>query len=222
MRLFGSPLPFSIDARINRAYAACLGRHGPTPQGVFWNSQKTQSARFAALLAAVSEDQATWQRAGSAPVIADIGCGYGALLAYMRARSGTAAWTYHGIDITPAMIRACRTQYPDMAAQFTIGKAPPVPVDYCLFSGTFNLCLIADPARWQRYILDALVPCWRESRHGMVLNLLCAATPTIRNHIFYASRNSMVAALEARFGAVTWHPTRQVKHDVTFLVTRRS
>ena len=39
--------------------------------------QKTQSARFAALLAAVSEDQATWQRAGSAPVIADIGCGYG-------------------------------------------------------------------------------------------------------------------------------------------------
>ena len=29
MRLFGSsPLPFSIDARINRAYAACLGQHG--------------------------------------------------------------------------------------------------------------------------------------------------------------------------------------------------
>ena len=78
------------------------------------------------------------------------------------------------------------------------------------------------PARWQRYILDALVPCWRASRHGMVLNLLCAETPTIRNHIFYASRNSMVAALEARFGDVTWHPTRQVKHDVTFLVTRRS
>ena len=222
MRLFGSPLPFSIDARINRAYATRLGRHGPTPQGVFWNSQKTQSARFAALLAAISNDQTTWRRASSTPVIADMGCGYGALLAYMRARPDLAAWTYNGIDITPAMIRACRAQYPDMAARFTIGRAPPVPVDYCLFSGTFNLCLINDPARWQRYILDALIPCWRASGRGMVLNLLCAAIPTIRNHIYYASRDSMVAALETRFGDVIWHPTRHVKHDVTFLVTRRS
>ena len=196
MRLFGSPLPFSIDARINRAYAACLAQHGPTPQVVFWNSQKTQSARFTALLAAVSHDQNLWQQDGDTPVIADMGCGYGALLAHMRARPVLAAWTYHGIDITPAMIRACRTKYPDMAAQFTIGKTPPVPVDYCLFSGTFNLCLINDPTRWQQYILDALIPCWRASRYGMVLNLLCAATPTIRNHIYYASRDIMVAALK--------------------------
>ena len=221
MRLFGSPLPFSIDARINRAYAACLAQHGPTPQGVFWNSQKTQSARFTALLAAVSHDQNLWQQDGDTPVIADMGCGYGALLAHMRARPVLAVWTYHGIDMTPAMIRACRTKYPDMAAQFTIGKTPPVPVDYCLFSGTFNLCLINDPVRWQQYILDALIPCWRASRYGMVLNLLCAATPTIRNHIYYASRDIMVAALKTRFGDVTWYPTRQVKHDVTFKVTRR-
>ena len=54
--MFGWPIPFSIDARINRAYARSLTRHGPTPQGVFWNSTKTQKARFAALTAAIRAD----------------------------------------------------------------------------------------------------------------------------------------------------------------------
>ena len=43
--------PFSIEAGVIRAYNSALGRHGATPQGVFWNSVKSQNARFAALLA---------------------------------------------------------------------------------------------------------------------------------------------------------------------------
>ena len=220
MSLFRSPMPFSLDARITRAYAACLGQHGPTPQGVFWNSAKTQSARFAALLAAISHAH-TARQSGGAPLIADMGCGYGALLGYMRGRPALADWGYRGVDVTPTMIRACRAEFPDIKAHFTIGKAPPMQVDYCLFSGTFNLCLTPDAARWQRYIIDDLAACWQASRHGMAINLLCAREPVIRNNIYYASRDAMVAAFEAKFGNVTSHPTRQVKHDVTFLITRR-
>ena len=220
MSLFRSPMPFSLDARITRAYAACLGQHGPTPQGVFWNSAKTQSARFAALLAAISHAH-TARQSGGAPLIADMGCGYGALLGYMRGRPALADWGYRGVDVTPAMIRACRAEFPDMKAHFTIGKAPPMQVDYCLFSGTFSLCLTPDAARWQRYIIDELAACWQASRHGMAINLLCAREPVIRNNIYYASRDAIVAAFEAKFGNVTSHPTRQVKHDVTFLITRR-
>ena len=109
--MFGWPIPFSIDARINRAYARSLTRHGPTPQGVFWNSTKTQKARFAALTAAIRADhekqigrqQMERQQNGrgqnergqhtpAPPVIADIGCGYGALLDYIDTQPALAGW----------------------------------------------------------------------------------------------------------------------------------
>ena len=224
-------MPFSIDARINRAYARSLTRHGPTPQGVFWNSTKTQKARFAALTAAIRAHHArilengrpqTGQHEPTPPVIADIGCGYGALLDYIDTQPALAGWGYRGIDVTPAMVEACTQRFPERAACFTTGKAPPAAVDYCLVSGTFNLCLINDADRWQRYILESLTPCWHASRRGIALNLLCADKALIRNNIYYASRDGIIAALQQRFGAVSWHPTRQVKHDVTFLITRRN
>jgi SAM-dependent methyltransferase len=110
-------MPFSIDARINRAYARSLTRHGPTPQGVFWNSTKTQKARFAALTAAIRAHHArniengrpqTGQHEPTPPVIADIGCGYGALLDYIDAQPALAGWGYRGIDVTPSMVQACK------------------------------------------------------------------------------------------------------------------
>ena len=98
-------------------------------------------------------------------------------------------------------------------------KLPPGWVDYAVFSGTFNLCLIDDPDRWQRYILDALAGCWPRCRHGMALNLLCRRETAIEASIFYAVEADMTAALR-RFGRVEAAPTRGLKHDVTFLVTR--
>ena len=241
LHMFGWPIPFSIDARINRAYARSLTRHGPKPQGVFWNSTKPQKARFAALTAAIRADHekqigrqqmerqqngrgqnGRGQHTPAPPVIADIGCGYGALLDYIDTQPSLAGWGYRGIDVTPAMVEACTQRFPERAACFTTGKAPPVAVDYCLVSGTFNLCLINDADRWQRYILESLTPCWHASRRGIALNLLCADKALIRNNIYYASRDGIIAALQQRFGAVSWHPTRQVKHDVTFLITRRN
>ena len=230
LHFFGWPMPFSIDARINRAYARSLTRHGPTPQGVFWNSTKTQKARFAALTAAIRAHHArniengrpqTGQHEPTPPVIADIGCGYGALLDYIDAQPALAGWGYRGVDVTPSMVQACKERFPERAACFTTGKVPPATVDYCLVSGTFNLCLISDADRWQRYILDSLASCWKASRHGIALNLLCANKALIRNNIYYAPRDRMITALQQQFGPVSWHPTRQVKHDVTFLITRR-
>ena len=203
-----------IDLGLNRAYRRALSRHGATPQGVFWNSSKNQAARFAVLLGAVAD------HAGRRDLsIADIGCGYGPMLDYMRGRPQYRSWEYAGIDITRAMIAEARRRNPQYAARFAVGKLPLGRVDYAVFSGTFNLCLIDDPDRWQRYILDALAACWQKCRHGMALNLLCRRETTIEASIFYAVEADMAAAL-CRFGRVEAAPTRGLKHDVTFLVTR--
>ena len=146
--------PFSVESGLSRAYRRALSRHGATPQGVFWNSSKSQTSRFAALLGMVSD------HAGRRDLsIADIGCGYGPMLDYMQDRPQYRSWQYAGIDITRAMIAEARGRHPQQAARFAVGKLPPGRVDYAVFSGTFNLCLIDDPDRWQRYILDALVAC---------------------------------------------------------------
>jgi len=206
--------PLSVESGLSRAYRRALSRHGATPQGVFWNSSKSQTTRFAALLGTVADHAGRRN-----PSIADIGCGYGPMLDYMRDRPQYRGWQYAGIDITRAMIAEARRRHPQHAAMFAVGKLPPARVDYAVFSGTFNLCLIDDPDRWQRYILDALAACWPRCRHGMALNLLCRREAAIEASIFYAVEADMTAALR-RFGRVEAAPTRGLKHDVTFLVTR--
>ena len=211
--------PFSIEAGVIRAYTTALDRHGASPQGVFWNSSKSQNARFAALLAAIGQHRAGPDGGPApAPVIADIGCGYGALLDYMSTRDAFADWRYAGFDINPAMIRACHRRFPEKQACFRVGGMPSMPVDYALFSGTFNLCMIDDAPRWQRYILDQLAICYPHCRHGMVLNLLGRRRMTISNHIFYADRQAVLLQLRQRFGDVHVVDTPGLKHDMTLFI----
>lgn len=211
--------PFSIESGATRAYTRGLVRHGPTPQAVFWNSSKSQTTRFAALLAAINRHRAEAGDAGVAlPVIADIGCGYGALLDYMSTHHAFAGWAYLGVDINPAMIRTCHELFPSSRSSFSIGAIPPRPVDYALFSGTFNLCMIEDPERWRRHILDQLARCRPFCRSGMAVNLLCRRRMVISNNIFYADREDILVRLRDRFGNVTAFDTPGQRHDVTFLI----
>jgi len=214
-------LPGSIEAGLNRAYGRSLRHHGASPQAVFWNSRKSQEARFASLLAAVNRDVLATGRVGSLPVIADVGCGYGAMLDYMRARPGLSSWGYHGVDINAAMIRECRTRFAADKHRFTLSRTPPVAVDYAVLSGTFNLCLTGDEEGWPAYIMDCLAGCWPHCRRGMALNLLCRKQTGVSNRIYYADQNAMLASL-GRFGRVDSMATPGVKHDVTFLVIRQS
>ena len=119
--------PFSIEAGVNRAYAGSLARHGPSPQGVFWNSAKSQTSRFAALLAAIRRHRAATGDNPVPPVIADIGCGYGAILDYLSTHEAYTGWRYLGLDINPAMIRACHERFPGRRASFRVGGMPPEP-----------------------------------------------------------------------------------------------
>ena len=96
----------TIEYSLNKAYARRLYERGSTPQGVFWNSRQNQMVRFAALLSVVTGHVA-WQKTAPRTLsIADIGCGYGAMLEFIHTRSQFANLRYMGLDINPAMIAA--------------------------------------------------------------------------------------------------------------------
>ena len=205
------------ERQLNRTYRNRLANRGKTAQGVFWRSQTSQIARFDALLSLAH------QLAPQKPVtIADIGCGYGAMLAFINETRAYAQTIYNGVDINTAMIAACHQTFPAKNALFTTGNAPPKIVDFCVFSGTFNLTHSDDPDLWMDYIFACLERCMARARYGLVLNLLCAPKTKIESQIFYADRAALIHRAEATIGPTHAQSTKYVAGDVSFVITRKS
>jgi SAM-dependent methyltransferase len=159
-------------------YSRKLAAHGTTAQGVDWKDTASQQTRFDELLTLV-EDPAT--------SLLDVGCGFGALLPYARARGFSGA--YLGTDIAPAMLDAARRLHAsDASARFLQGIAPDDPCDYAVASGIFNVRLTHEPARWQSYMEEMLTLMDRNARRGFAFNCLTSYSDVdhMRPHLHYA------------------------------------
>jgi len=205
----------ALERQLNRAYRTRLASRGATAAGVFWRSSSSQIARFDALLGLAHKISAHH------PVsIADVGCGYGAMLDFILQQPAYRHTDYQGVDINPAMITACRQRHSAMAARFHVGKQPPNMVDFCLFSGTFNLTHGTDADLWLDYIFHNLSACLAKSRQGLILNLICKPEIKIERQIFYANRAAFIARATATLGPTRATTTPHVNDDVTFIITK--
>ena len=203
------------ERQLNRAYRDRLAKKGNTAQGVFWRSKSSQFARFDALLSLVHQ-----LRGYQPTTIADIGCGYGAMLDFINQSSNFQHVDYLGVDINRAMIAACHKKFPNQTGIFSIGNKPQGIVDFCLFSGTFNLTHSDNPTMWSNYIFSSLERCMKHTRYGLILNLLCAPTAEIRNQIFYANRAEFIQRAQAQLGPTRARSTRHVTGgDTSFTIT---
>ena len=205
----------TLEYKLNRAYKDRLATFGPAPKGVFWRNQSTQIARFDALLKLVATVTPVPN-----PTIADIGCGYGAMLEFTKKTPRYQRFHYIGVDINRAMINSCKKSFPEQKQSFFVGTQPPSHVDFCVFSGTFNLCHTVDTSLWNDYIFASLQSCWQRCRYGLVLNLLCATQAQVKNQIFYADRQKFIANARKVFGPTLARSTPYVTGDVSFLVSK--
>ena len=87
--------------KVGLYYAGRLQEHGAWARGVDWNSADSQATRFDQLLKAVDHHQPF--------SINDYGCGYGALVDHILARS--AEFSYTGFDISKEMTDAARLRH---------------------------------------------------------------------------------------------------------------
>src|SRR5580693_3571806 len=89
--------PAVVHARTAEYYTQKVKAFGCTPFGVDWTCQPTQEMRFVQLLKLCDF---------SAPFsINDLGCGYGALVAFLYRRHAGCAIDYLGIDLSGEMVR---------------------------------------------------------------------------------------------------------------------
>lgn len=161
-------------------YSEKLKRHGTTALGVDWNGEESQELRFEQLVKLI-EGRGYFS-------INDLGCGYGALLSYLKARFHD--FSYSGCDISADMIAAANRFHASRAGQarFTVARKPGGLADYCVASGIFNVRAGRSDEVWGDYLIATLGMLHRYSRRGFAFNCLTAYSDAekMRPDLFYA------------------------------------
>lgn len=144
-------------------YTEKLREFGAQPRGVDWNGADGQTLRFLQLCRLL-EDQGVF-------TVADFGCGYGALLEFLRTRYSD--FQYVGIDISEAMVNAARQLHDGKSgATFVVGVEPTERVDFSVASGIFNVRLNNEREAWDAYIGNTLERMDHFSSRGFAFNCL--------------------------------------------------
>jgi len=165
-RLAGLALD-EVCARIEGYYAAKLARHGATALGVDWSCTATQWLRFVQLLRICPLERPF--------SLIDLGCGYGALAAFLVERHPEARIHYLGIDLSHAMVRRARRRHRGKPSiHFAVGRTSPHPADYAVASGIMNVMLGYPLSLWERFVRTMLLDLHRMGRRGFAVNFLSA------------------------------------------------
>ena len=137
-------LNFFLNSQIVKTYNRNLNLNGFTPLGLFWNSKKSQYDRFDTLLFLIMKFKFKHQLR-----ISDIGCGYGAFLAYLAEKKIN--FYYSGYDINKNLIKHCIRNYPKIF--FKVSYYPTELTDITIASGTYNYTATDNVKIWEEYII---------------------------------------------------------------------
>ena len=163
----GSEILSDMYASIEAYYSARVAKYGATPLGVDWSCQATQSLRFVQLLK-ICDFAAPF-------TLNDIGCGYGALAAFLAMRSPEAKIDYLGLDLSRAMVSRARRRFSRPDCRFVVGTASPRIADYSVASGIMNVNCNYSRAIWEGFVATTLREMRRTSRLGFSVNFLSDA-----------------------------------------------
>jgi SAM-dependent methyltransferase len=124
-----------------------IAEHGPVPQGVDYNGPQAQSVRFEQLTRIIDPSRHF--------SVIDYGCGYGALLAHLRARGWD--FTYWGYDELDAMVLAARKAFGESEkVNFTTDLADVPECDYLIAGSIFNIKFDVTDDTWREHTLTVL------------------------------------------------------------------
>lgn len=161
-------------------YAEKLAEHGDTPRGVDWNGEESQIVRFAQLCKIIESKTPNFS-------LNDLGCGYGALLDYLRDKHATC--TYLGVDVSHEMTKVAEQRHAATdRARFITSAEPDEVADYGLASGIFNVRLGRSDAEWFDYLQATLDVLDRTSSLGFAFNCLTSYSDENkkRDYLYYA------------------------------------
>jgi SAM-dependent methyltransferase len=161
-------VPAGVYSDIEAYYSAKVARYGATPMGVDWSCQATQSLRFVQLLKVCDFSTAF--------SLNDIGCGYGALAAFLAVRHPKAKVDYLGIDLSRPMIERARRRHSGPDRRFTTRTTGFRIADYSVASGIMNVSLGHSHEIWEGFVARTLAQMRATSRLGFSVNFFSDMT----------------------------------------------
>lgn len=144
-------------------YSEKVSRFGATPQGADWNGAGGQVLRFSVLMRLLGGG-------AGIPSLDDYGCGYGALMDYLRANGPSV--DYLGVDAAARMVEEARRAHPGDEARFVEGTRSPRRSLYAVASGIFNVRLGIPDKEWEDHVVETLDAMNRSTTHGFAFNCL--------------------------------------------------
>lgn len=160
----------AILDRVARYYEERVREFGATPWGVDWPCEPTQHLRFVQLLKVAGRRRRF--------TLNDLGCGYGALLPFVRERIG-AGVDYVGIDVAAGMIERAGALHARQG-RFRVASTLPRVADFTVASGIFNVQLGHSRSAWSAFVRGVLREMHRASRIGFAANFM---VPPLRGQV---------------------------------------
>jgi SAM-dependent methyltransferase len=169
----------SLRDQVREYYERKLQAHGSTPSGVDWNSQASQELRFDRLAVLLGSDHEA--------SMLDFGCGYGAMLPWLRHRGFTGP--YLGFDLSVDMVRAAEANAAGATNwAFTATRSSLEPTDFVMASGIFNVKMETPRDAWHDYVLATIDEMAALGRRGFAFNALTSYSDADRQRpdLYYA------------------------------------
>lgn len=161
-------------------YSEKLSEYGVVPLGVDWNGEESQMIRFSQLCKIIESDICEF-------TLNDLGCGYGALLDYLKENFKN--YSYLGVDICDQMIKVARQKNPENnRIRFISSSEPDQIAKYSIASGIFNVRLKLSDEEWFDYLQTTLDVLNRNSSLGFAFNCLTSYSDETkkRDYLYYA------------------------------------
>ncbi len=201
-----------INASLIKVYQKNIDKFGFTPSGLFWSSRSSQYKRFKVLLRLIEKFIKNKE-----PRIADLGCGFGDFLLYLKKYSKI-SYKYSGYDINPKMIEYCKKKFSNFF--FKVSCIPVEKCDFTLISGTYNYAVIENVKLWERYLLFNLQQCYNQSYEGVIFNLQFSRKSKIINNIYYTNHDSMNKKLNENFKRVYSFYDKNTESDMYYVILK--
>lgn len=167
----------NILKEVENYYTHKILEHGVSARGVDWNSETSQCLRFEQLLKILPADESF--------SLIDYGCGYGALLDFMKDKYKE--FDYLGFDISNVMLTKANEKNPQSPKIKWRSSLDQNVCDYTIASGIFNVRLGQKESEWNEYIKDTLADMNKRSLKGFSFNMLTSYSDKeyIQDYLFY-------------------------------------
>jgi len=176
--------------QINAYYKSAFIKYGATPQGVDWNSSKSQETRFRILL------EASELKADSIQRLHDFGCGYGSFLNYLISQGFTGE--YIGIDLVKESIYEAIESFKNRPkTTFLIGSDIEGRADIVFASGVFNVMFVERDGWLKDFVIPKIIDFIYKST-SVNINFLKDNPNRPVDHLLYISPEELFARLKMK------------------------